>query len=97
MESELNKAEKSIDETRAELKISNQMIEKLLNDDEDGKVKPKKLIKCTKCKESGFETQDALRKHYKSDWHNFNVKLSSQGKEAFTAEEYEEYILMNPS
>ena len=45
MESELNKAEKSIDETRAELKISNQMIEKFLNDDE--KAKPKILIKCT--------------------------------------------------
>jgi hypothetical protein len=93
MEKELNDAEKSIEETRANMKISNQMIEKFLNDD-----KPlKKMIKCTKCKGSSFETQEELRKHYKSDWHNFNAKLSSQSKEPFTNEEYDEYILMNPS
>jgi hypothetical protein len=96
MGKELNNAEKSIDETRANMKISNPMIEKLLNEDDESKAKAKKAINCTKCKNSNFETQDDLRKHYKSDWHNFNVKLSSQGKESFDAEEYQEYIFINP-
>jgi hypothetical protein len=85
--------------TVKDLKISNQMIEKFLNDDEeDGKVKskPKKALRCTKCPGSEFYDQDEHRKHFKSNWHNFNVKLNAKGKESLTAEEYDEFVLMNP-
>ena len=81
------------------MKISNQAIEKFLqdNDDEDkSKIKVKKQLSCTKCKESSFYEQDELRKHFKSNWHNFNAKQSAHGRESLSAEEYDEFILMNP-
>ena len=39
-----------------------------------------KLKECTKCKESQFVNNDELRKHYKSEWHVYNVKLLSSVK-----------------
>lgn len=82
-----------------DLKISNQAIEKFLNDEDDEgktKQKAKKTLKCTKCKGSEFYEQDELRKHFKSNWHNFNAKQSAQAKESLSAEEYDEFILMHP-
>jgi hypothetical protein len=79
------------------MKVSNQMIEKMLNEDEDGK--PKKNARkpfCTKCKGSSFNDNSELRVHYKSNWHNFNVKLIAHGKDSLTAEEFDEYTLMHP-
>ena len=69
----------------------------MLNDDGDGQNKKsaKKLF-CTKCKGSEYYSNDDLRKHFKSNWHNFNAKQSAQGKESFTMEEFDEYSLMNP-
>jgi hypothetical protein len=93
--------EKSVEETLAEFKISNINVEKFLeengDDDEKAKNKPKKQITCTKCRDSKFDTQDDLRKHYKTNWHTFNAKLSAQNKESLSAEEYDEYVLMNPN
>ena len=51
---------------------------------------------CTKCKDSQFFEQDELRKHFKTEWHNFNAKLSAQSKESLSADEYDEYILLHP-
>ena len=84
------------------MKISNQYIEKVLGDDGDDdadkdkeKVKAKKSMKCTKCKNCLVYDQDELRKHYKSDWHNFNVRNLSKGEKVLDAEEYIDYIHMN--
>jgi hypothetical protein len=78
------------------MKISNTMIEKMLNEDDEGRPKTRKPIYCTKCKGSVFYEQDDLRKHFKTKWHNFNAKMSAQSKDSLTAEEYDEYILMHP-
>ena len=85
-------------DTFANLKISNQMIEKFLNDNDDDPNKPikRKAMTCTKCKDSSFYEQDALRKHFKTNWHNFNAKMSAQSKDSLSAEEYDEYIFMHP-
>ncbi len=80
-------------ETFSSMKISNQYIDNLLNDNPTAK---KKQLTCTKCKGSNFKEQDELRKHFKSNWHNFNAKLSAQGKESLSADEYDEFVLMNP-
>ncbi len=66
------------------------MIENMFNEE------IKKKIICTKCKDSSYENNDELRKHYKSNWHNFNVKLLAQNKLPLSAEEYDEFCLMNP-
>ncbi len=84
-------------DTFSNMKISNPAIEKFLYDNADKEDKPKKkTLVCTKCKGSSFLEQDDLRKHFKTNWHNFNAKLSAQSKESLTAEEYDEYILMHP-
>lgn len=83
------------------MKISNQYIEQVLGDDGDEpekdkiKEKPKRTMKCTKCKSCVLSDQDELRKHYKSDWHNFNVKRLSKGEPVLDAEEYTDYIHIN--
>lgn len=62
------------------MRISNQAIDKFLQDNSeevDTKAN-KKLITCTKCKDSEFKTQDEMRKHFKTNWHNFNAKLSAR-------------------
>ncbi len=74
------------------MKISNTMIDQLFNDERTKKIK----ILCTKCKGSNFEDRDDLRKHYKTNWHTFNAKLSAHGKESFSAEDFDEYSLMHP-
>ena len=93
--------EEPVETSFKNMKISNQAIEQFLNDNQDeegGKKtnKSKRPLLCTKCKGSVFYEQDELRKHFKTNWHNFNAKLSAQSKESLTAEEYDEYILMHP-
>jgi hypothetical protein len=97
MESPVDTKEKSVEETLNDLKIADQKVDQFIQDNynEDGKCK-KKIISCTKCKESKFDTQDELRKHFKTHWHTFNAKLSAQNKEPLSAEEYDDYVLMNP-
>jgi hypothetical protein len=83
------------------MKISNLYIEQVLGDDGDDTNKdkekqiPKRTMKCTKCKGCMVSDQDELRKHYKSDWHNFNVKRLSKGEQVLDAEEYIDHIHMN--
>ena len=66
------------------------MIDNMFNEEK------KKKITCTKCKDTSYDNNDELRKHYKSNWHNFNVKLSAQNKPPLSAEEYDDFCLMNP-
>ncbi len=87
----------NINENFSNLKISNMSIYNMLNDDQEDKNKKSlKKIFCTKCKGSDFSDKDDLRKHFKTPWHNFNVKLSGQAKESFTMEDFDEYALMHP-
>ena len=58
--------------------------------------KNKKKLHCTKCKGSTFDKQEDLRNHCKTNWHKFNALQSAKGKESLSAEEYDEYVLMNP-
>lgn len=77
--SEIN-VEKTPQEVFAEMKISNHKVDAFLNDNEDVDTKKqvkKKEYTCTKCKGSKFEEQDELRKHFKTNWHNFNAKQSA--------------------
>lgn len=60
------------------MKIANAKVDAYLNENEDKKDVIKKEYNCTKCKGSKFVDQDDLRKHYKTNWHNFNVKLVSK-------------------
>jgi hypothetical protein len=60
------------------MKIANHKVDAFLNeniDDNNKKDIKKKEYTCTKCKGSKFEEQDELRKHFKTNWHNFNAKL----------------------
>ena len=89
------------EEKRYDMKISNQYIEKVLGDDGDnndkekGKEKTKKTIKCTKCKDCLLFDQDELRKHYKSEWHNYNVKRLAKGEPVLNAEDFIDHIHLN--
>jgi ribosome maturation protein SDO1 len=89
------------EEKRYDMKISNQYIEKVLGDDGDDapkdveKEKIKKSMKCTKCKNCVVADQDELRKHYKSEWHNFNVRRISKGEPSLECEEYIDQIHLN--
>jgi hypothetical protein len=79
-------------ETFAKMKVSNHLIDRLLNDYEQDKLEEKaknstepidttpkkKALVCTKCKGTLFYEQVDLRKHFKTEWHNFNAKLSAQ-------------------
>ena len=81
------------------MKISNQYIEKVLGDDGENddktKEKPKKTMKCTKCKGCIVNDPEELRKHYKTEWHNFNVKRLSKGESVLDTEEYIDHIHLN--
>ena len=89
--------EKSMEETLNSLKIADQKVEQFIQDNFKDEKEKKKVIACTKCKDSNFETQDELRKHFKTNWHTFNAKLSAQNKNSLSAEEYDDYVLMNPN
>jgi len=79
-------------ETFAKMKVSNHLIDRLLDDYENDKIEEKKrnsndivveipkkkAIVCTKCKGTEFYEQADLRKHFKTEWHTFNAKLSAQ-------------------
>lgn len=94
--------EEKVKENKEEgkMKIANANVDKFLDDnfgdEEDKSKKSKKKIHCTKCKDSAFETQEELRTHSKTNWHKFNACLSAKGKESYSAEEYDDYVLMNP-
>jgi hypothetical protein len=89
--------EKSVEETLNSLKIADQRVEQFIQDNYKDEKQTKKIITCTKCKDSKFDTQDELRKHFKTNWHTFNARLSAQNKDPLSAEEYDDYVLMNPN
>lgn len=84
--------EEEMQETFAKMKVANHLIDRLLDDYEQDKLEEKaknssvpidttpkkKAIVCTKCKGSEYYDQGDLRKHFKTEWHNFNAKLSAQ-------------------
>lgn len=91
-----NASGKNIASDFGNMRISNQMIEQMLNEDDNGKIIQKKVYACTKCKDSNFNDPEELRNHFKSNWHKFNAKQSAHGKESLSAEDYDDYILMHP-
>ena len=95
IEKENNKNEKK-ENNETEMRISHSNVEKYLEENYEESKKNKKKLHCTKCKNSSFDTQDELRQHCKSNWHKFNALQSAKGKESYSAEEYDEYVLMNP-
>lgn len=88
---------KTLDDIK-ELKIADSMVDKFIEDNYKDELKdlPKKKLKCTKCKDSAFETQSDLRSHYKTNWHRFNALRSAKGEESMNAEEFDEYALIHP-
>jgi len=89
-----NKEEKKTNE----MKISNQYIEKFLEDNYPEEVNTKakkKTINCTKCKGCVFLEQSELRTHYKSDLHVFNVKRAAKGDSPLDMEEYIDHTHLN--
>ena len=80
----------------SELRISSSNVEKYLEENYEESKKNKKKLHCTKCKGSTFDKQEDLRNHCKTNWHKFNALQSAKGKESLSAEEYDEYVLMNP-
>jgi len=83
--------EEEMQETFAKMKVSNHLIDRLLDDYENDKLEEKaknsnipidttpkrKPIVCTKCKGTEFYDQADLRKHFKTEWHTFNAKSSA--------------------
>ena len=83
-------------ENESEMRISHSNVEKYLEENYEESKKNKKKLHCTKCKNSSFDKQEDLRQHCKSNCHKFNALQSAKGKESFSAEEYDEYVLMHP-
>ena len=65
-------------------------------DKEKNNKKDKKMLTCTKCKDSKFNDRDELRKHYKTNWHKYNALQSAKEGSSLSAEEYDEYVLTHP-
>ena len=45
------------------------------------------------CTGAGFDTNAEFRQHYKSDWHNYNLKLKNKGLPTLSNEDYLEVLL----
>ena len=57
-------------------------------------VAPKEII-CTKCKGSSFKNNDELKIHYKTPWHELNIKRISSELESLTLEDYIDSTFMS--
>ena len=49
---------------------------------------PPKEIICTKCKGSSFKNNEELKQHYKTSWHEINIKRISSELESLTYESF---------
>ena len=77
--------------------VDTNVMNNLVNKEEEKKVKKnKKMLTCTKCKDSSFNDRDELRQHCKSNWHKYNALQSSKEGTSLSAEEYDEYVLTHP-
>ena len=77
--------------------VDTNVMNNLVNKEEEKKVKKnKKMLTCTKCKDSSFNDRDELRQHYKSNWHKYNALQSAKEGTSLSAEEYDEYVLTHP-
>jgi len=52
-----------------------------------------KKFKCTSCKDASFDTNAEFRTHFKTDWHNFNLKRKIEKKESVTEDEFLDQLL----
>ena len=95
---EEQKETEKVTEQIKEMKIANANIDRYLEENYKDEIKPekKKTLHCTKCKGSSFDKQEDLRAHCKTNWHKFNALLSAQGRPSVSAEEFDDYVLMNP-
>ncbi len=73
--------------------FSSSKVDKYLDENYEG-FKPKN-IKCTKCPGSSFTDHKDLKLHYKTEWHDYNIKQSSQSKPYVTLSEFDDLVLMN--
>lgn len=78
-----------------EIKFSNSVVNKFLDENYETNQSNINTYKCTKCKEAFFNKNEELRKHYKTAWHEFNVKLFSESKETMNLEEYTDFTFLN--
>ena len=77
--------------------VDTNVMNNLVNKEEEKKVKKnKKMLTCTKCKDSSFNDRDELRQHCKSNWHKYNALQSAKDGTSLSAEEYDEYVLTHP-
>ena len=77
--------------------IDTKVMDNLVNKEEEKKVKKnKKMLTCTKCKDSSFNDRDELRQHCKTNWHKYNALQSAKEGTSLSAEEYDEYVLTHP-
>ena len=77
--------------------VDTNVMNNLVNKEEEKKVKKnKKMLTCTKCKDSSFNDRDELRQHCKSNWHKYNALQSAKEGTSLSAEEYDEYVLTHP-
>ena len=76
--------------------ITNPDIKQAMNQDsteqknlpkEKEKGADEKKFKCIGCKDASFETSQEFRNHYKTEWHNFNLKRKMQKKSPVDEEE----------
>ena len=75
-----------------DINISNSKVDKFL--EENFNMKKKKII-CTKCKDSEFSDNSELKAHYKTQWHEYNMKQLMNGKESLSLIEYDDFLLLN--
>ena len=76
------------------MNISHSVVGQYLDDNFE-EFSHNKKYKCAKCKDSTFESNEELRKHYKTPWHEHNVKVFSDSKESLSFEEYTDFTFMN--
>ena len=77
--------------------IDTKVMDNLVNKEEEKKTKKnKKMLTCTKCKDSSFNDRDELRQHCKTNWHKYNALQSAKEGASLSAEEYDEYVLTHP-
>lgn len=74
--------------------FSSSKVDRFLDENYEGQFKPKS-VKCTKCPGSTFIDHKDLKLHYKTEWHDYNIKQVSHSKPTVTLSEFDDLVLMN--
>jgi len=54
-----------------------------------------KKFKCNSCKDAAFDSNTEFRNHFKSEWHNFNLKRKMEKKTLLNEDEYKNILFDN--